>query len=117
MKPGLTFIAIINLAVVAFSMGCGAQERQAVEPSEMNREEWQARVRASREHADLMRREGRASVRLPPTVDEMAEEASRRALRDDSLLPGDIVSTNRGLYRFRGAPDKERKADDFVRIR
>jgi hypothetical protein len=54
---------------------------------------------------------------LPPTVDEIAEEATRRILEDSSLQPGDIISTNRGLFRFQGDPDKERKPDDFVRIR
>jgi hypothetical protein len=40
-----------------------------------------------------------------------------RILEDSGLQPGDIVSTNRGLFRFQGNPDRERKPDDFVRIR
>jgi hypothetical protein len=82
----------------------------------MSWEEWQAHVKAAREQADMMRRE-RKSIAQPPTPDEMAEEASKRALEDDSLRPGDIISTDRGLFRFEGSPDRERKPDDFVRIR
>jgi hypothetical protein len=117
MKRSLTFIAAMNLTAMAFSMGCGAQELQAVDSPEVSREEWQARVKASREQAGLMRRERRSFVPLLPTQDEIAEEASKRILRDDSLVPGDIISTNRGLFRFQGSRDKERKADDFVRVR
>lgn len=65
-----------------------------------------------------MRQEARTFVPYQnPTLDELAEEASRRVLEDESLLPGDIVSTNRGLFKFQGNPNKERKVDDFVRIR
>lgn len=117
MKQCLIFIAIINLAMVPFSAGCRAQERQAVNPSEPGREEWQARVKTSREHVDLMRRQHRSFVPQQPGPDEMAEAASRQVLEDDSLLPGDIVSTNHGLFRFQGSPNRERKPEDFVRIR
>ena len=87
------------------------------DPSEMSRQEWQAQVKASRQQAELMRREHRNFVPQPPTQDELDAEASQKILQDDSLVPGDIVSTSRGLFRFRGSPDRERKADDFVRIR
>jgi len=35
-------------------------------------------------------------------------------LTDDSLQRGDIVSTDRGLFIFKGQPDRERRSDDFV---
>jgi hypothetical protein len=54
---------------------------------------------------------------LPPAPDEFAAEASKQVLEDESLRRGDIVSTNRGLFRFIGSPDKERTPDDFVLIR
>ena len=50
-------------------------------------------------------------------AEEIAEAASRRVLEDDTLLPGDIVSTSRGLFRFQGSPDRERTPEDFVQIR
>jgi hypothetical protein len=110
--------SILAICLVALhSTNCAAQEREENGLSEMSREEWQAYVKASRQRAETMRREGRRFVPLLPTVDEIAEQASRRILEDDSLQPGDIISTNRGLFRFQGAPDRERKPDDFVRIR
>jgi hypothetical protein len=116
MKLLPTSIAAICLVTLP-SANCTPQEREESGPYEMSREAWQAHIRASRERAEMMRREGKRFVPLPPTVDEIAEAASRRILGDDSLQPGDIVSTNRGLFRFQGAPDRERKPDDFVRIR
>ena len=102
--------------VMLHSANCPAQEREESGPSEISREEWQANVKVSRQRVEMMRREGRRFVPLPPTAEEKAEEASRRILEDGSLQPGDIISTNRGLFRFRGDPDGERKPDDFVRI-
>ena len=114
MKQGLVFIATFGLAAV-FSMDCGAQER---DPSQMTREEWQAHVKTSRELIELMRPRYKNSMARHPTPEEIAEAASRQVLEDYTLVPGDIVSTNRGLFRFRGDPqDGERAPEDFVRIR
>jgi hypothetical protein len=44
-------------------------------------------------------------------------EASRRAVEDDSLRPGDIVSTNRGLFVFKGRSSAEPSLDEFVPLR
>ena len=98
------------------SSGCNAQA-VAEDVPEVSREEWRAQVRASRERANLIRRERQSLVPQAPTPEEVAAEASRRVLEDDSLLRGDIVSTSRGLFQFRGAAGGERTRNDFVRIR
>lgn len=116
MKLLPTTISAICL-VTLHSTNCPAQDREESGFSEMSREAWRAQVDASRQRAETMRRERRRFAPLQPTADEIAEEASRRILRDGSLQPGDIISTNRGLFLYRGDPDGERKADDFVRIR
>ena len=116
MLQALILITVIGLALLG-SSGCLAQVPLADGLSEASREDWQAQVRASRERADRMRHERRGLMLHAPTPQEIAEEASRRALEDDSLVPGDIVSTSRGLFQFRGAPGGERTRDDFVRIR
>jgi hypothetical protein len=116
MKPLMVSIAICGLTAL-FPMRCGAQQGPEQDPAEMSRQQWQAQIKAARERSEIIRREHRFFVPPPPTQEELAEEASRQVLEDDSLQPGDVVSTNRGLYRFRGAPDRERKPDDFVRIR
>lgn len=70
-------------------------------PAEISRQQWQAQIKAARECSEQIRRERRFFVAPPPTPEQQAEEASRRVLEDDSLRPGDVVSTNHGLYRFR----------------
>jgi hypothetical protein len=37
-------------------------------------------------------------------------------MRDDTLRPGDIVSTPNGLLLFRGNPDAEHGPQDFVKL-
>jgi hypothetical protein len=114
-KRSFLLIATVSLTA-GLSMGCCAQERATADTAEMSREEWQAHVKASRERLDVMRRERKSFVAPPPGPDEIAEAASRQVL-NDTLVPGDIVSTTRGLFRFRGSPDRERKPEDFERLR
>jgi hypothetical protein len=113
MKKCLIFITSVGLAA-ALSVNCRAQER---DPSQMSREEWLAHVEASRQRIELMRRQHQSFVPQQPSQNEIAEAASKRALQDDSLKPGDIVSTTDGLFRFRGAAEKQPTPDDFVRLR
>jgi len=130
MKRSFFFIATVSLTA-GLSIGCCAQERAPADTTRMGREEWQAKVKASRERLDLRRqeltrernkqmdlwrRERKGMVAPPPTQDEIAEAASRQVL-DDTLFPGDIVSTKAGLFRFRGSADRERKPEDFERLR
>ena len=42
--------------------------------------------------------------------------ASELVLNDDSLQLGDIVSTNKGLFVFKGQSDQERRESDFVAL-
>jgi len=116
MTQSLTLVAAFGLLAL-FSTSCPAQERPEDDPSQMSREQWRTRIRDSRERAEIVRRERRYLIPPPPTSEELAEEASRRILENDSLRPGDVVSTNRGLFRFQGPSDRERRPDDFVRIR
>lgn len=145
MKRSFLFVAIVSLTAGP-SIGCFAQDRTTADKTKTDREEWQARVKASQERLDLrrqeltrernkqidsrreelkrernrqidqLRRERKSSVAPPPTRDEIAEAATRQVL-EDTLLPGDIVSTKGGLFRFRGSPDRERKTSDFERLR
>jgi hypothetical protein len=115
MKRVLTFIAMASLMTA--SVNCPAQDRSSDDPSQISREEWQAQIKAARERLIAMRREHKSFAPRTPTPEERAEEASRRILEDESLMPGDLVSTNRGLFRFEGPPERERRPEDFVRIR
>jgi hypothetical protein len=116
MKPVLIFIAIARL-MIAWSTDCFAQDRPLDDPSQLNRDEWKAQVKASRDRLEAMRREHKSFAPRTPTPEERAEEASRRILEDESLMRGDMVSTNHGLFRFEGSPERERRPEGFVRIR
>ncbi|MDE5452759.1 hypothetical protein GWE18_07730 [Bradyrhizobium sp. CSA112] len=106
MKQIFFFAATVSLTA-GFSMGCFAQDRATADTTKMSREEWQARVNASRERLDLMRqerkrerekqieprreelrrernkqidlmrRERKSLVAPPPTQDEISEAATR----------------------------------------
>jgi hypothetical protein len=116
MRRKLILAATTGLTIT-WSTGCLTQDRPLDDPPQVSREEWQAQVKASRERLETMRRERKSFAPRAPTPEEVAEEASRRILQDDSLLPGDVVSTNRGLFQFQGSRDGERRSEDFVRIR
>jgi len=112
----LAVIASTSL-IAAVPIGCRAQDLATEqETSRKQREDWETRVKASRDRIELIRREHRSFV-LPPTTDETAEAASASVLDDETLVPSDIVSTTRGLFRFRGAPNRERTPEDFERVR
>lgn len=116
MKRLLTIVLAASPGLLGVTC-CLAQQPPESEPSQITRQEWRERVEASRRTAAPMRHVRRNDIAPPPpTLEEIAEEATRRVLEDDSLMPGDIVSTNRGLFRFRGDPDGERRPEDFVPI-
>jgi hypothetical protein len=49
---------------------------------------------------------------VEPEIDR--DQWRERALNDDSLRQGDIVSTNKGLFVFRGRSDHEHRESDFI---
>jgi hypothetical protein len=111
------FIGSIALCRLLLPIRGHAQKAFEQDPSQISREQWQTQVKAAREQSETIRRGRRHLIPQAPTAEELAEDVSCRVLEDDSLRPGDVVSTNRGLFRFQGAPDREQKPDDFVRIR
>jgi hypothetical protein len=59
--------------------------------------------------------EGRRRL-TPPSVADEERMATERVLNDDSPQRGDIVSTNKGLFVFRGRSDQERHESDFIAL-
>jgi hypothetical protein len=115
MKRSLVLVVTLSLVLPGVSC-CLAGELSEADSAQMTREQWRDHVKAARERAEIARREHKSFVPPPPTVEELAERATRHVLEDDSLMPGDIVSTNRGMFRFRGALDRERRPEDFVPV-
>jgi hypothetical protein len=64
---------------------------------EVSRQEWLDRVQEARRRAKEAALD-RHPERYTPPPEDAARIASERALNDDSLQPGDIVSTDGGLF-------------------
>jgi hypothetical protein len=85
----------------------------------LTREQWLARVEQAKQRARLANEVARITGSAPaPDVGPLQQDrrASERAMRDDTLRPGDIVSTPNGLLLFRGNPDAEHGPEDFVKL-
>jgi hypothetical protein len=88
-------------------------------PTDMSREQWRERILEAKRRARqvAIEQRGRMSYQVaPPSREEEERQASERVLNDDSLQPGDIVSTSKGLFVFKGRPDRERSDGDFVAL-
>jgi hypothetical protein len=82
---------------------------------EVSRQEWLQRLQEARQRAKEAALEHRLHPeRYAPSPEDKARIASERVLNDGSLQPGDIVSTDKGLFVFRGSADQPPKSEDFV---
>ncbi|SRR5258708_23017919 len=111
---GSTILAFF--AVVVFSIHCGKgdiafgeegvseEAAEAILETQMTRNEWQKRIAEAKNRAKYLR--STPSHQAQPSLEEPERIASERALNDESLHRGDIVSTDRGLLVFQGrSPD------------
>lgn len=84
---------------------------------EISRQEWLAKVQEAKQRARETAQERRNHPELyAPSPVNQERVASERALNDNSLQPGDIVSTDKGLFVFRGRVEQQPKSEDFVRV-
>ena len=108
----ISLVLLMPLGAPAFGQGMIGD---IATQSEISREQWIAHVQETRRKLQGAAAERRKN--FVPEVPSRADEerrASERVLSDDSLQQGDIVSTDRGLFVFRGQPDRERSSADFV---
>lgn len=97
--------------------GATAGDSLLFEPPEPSREEWRQRIEEARRRASDVARERREHPELTMPIPEDPEiVASERVLNDDSLQRGDIVTTKKGMFVYRGRPDQPRSEQDFVPI-
>jgi hypothetical protein len=82
-------------------------------PLNMGRDQWRERVAKRRARQFTLGHRGRPVFDTPSKADE-ERIATERVLNDDSFQRGDIVSTNKGLFVFKGQSDQERHESDFV---
>jgi hypothetical protein len=118
-------LPVIASAIVLFSAALGeralAQDittKEALEEDptrDISRDEWRERVAEAKRRAQQLALENRERLMFShPSVADEEQIASERVLNDDSLQPGDIVSTNKGLYVFKGRSDRERRDSNFM---
>ncbi|WBL80283.1 hypothetical protein I3J27_07610 [Bradyrhizobium xenonodulans] len=129
MIRALTYYGAIVVAVAAAQIWSGqgqaadevdpATTSAAVDPppspdSLISREDWKRRIEDARIRAEQARREWQQH---PPAPELPERIATQRVLTDDTLRPGDIVSTDKGLFLYRGKSGTDRRVTDFVAIR
>ena len=79
----------------------------------ISREDWKRRIEDARIRAEQARREWQQH---PPAPEPPEKIATQRVLTDDTLRPGDIVSTDKGLFLYRGKAGPDGEVTDFVAI-
>ncbi|WP_249780609.1 hypothetical protein [Bradyrhizobium sp. dw_78] len=102
---------------------CAAQDApeapaaaEDVQP-EISRQEWLDRIQEARRRAREVALERRMHPeRYAPGPEDAARIASERALNDNSLQPGDVVATDKGLFVFRGRLDQHPSSEDFIQL-
>ncbi|MCP3472175.1 hypothetical protein NLM33_17820 [Bradyrhizobium sp. CCGUVB1N3] len=84
----------------------------------MSREDWKRRISEARRRADQARLDWKLQAPLRAAIppDPPEKIASQRVLNDDTLQPGDIVSTDKGLLQFRGWSGVDGQAAQFVPV-
>ena len=83
----------------------------------LSREDWKRRIEEARKRAAQARRDWQLNAPLRMLAPDPPEKiATQRVLSDDTLQPGDIVSTDKGLFLFRGRSGADGQTADFVPI-
>jgi hypothetical protein len=98
----------------------GADQANDVVPfadSQISRYDWKLRIEDARKRAAQARQDSRLNAPLRvPAPDPPEKIATERVLNDDTLQPGDIVSTDKGFFLFRGRSGTDEQTMDFVPV-
>jgi hypothetical protein len=79
--------------------------------------DWKLRIEDARKRAAQARQDWRLNAPLRvPAPDPPEKIATERVLNDDTLQPGDIVSTDKGFFLFRGRSGTDEQTMDFVPV-
>ena len=91
------------------------EPRDEVSPdSTISKDEWKLRIDQARDRAEQARRAWRLAPRGPRKADAPEKIATERVLADDTLQPGDIVATDRGLFLFRRVRRIDGEKREFI---
>ena len=116
---------VLVLGILACASLSQAQEDVAASATDegprqrdISRNTWRQKIEdAKRQARDVARERREHPERYTPIPEDPDVVATERVLNDESLQTGDIVSTNRGLFVFRGRIDQPRRQEDFVPLR
>jgi hypothetical protein len=117
MRVSSTAALIVVLSFgVPLSRPSFAQDESEPDQALISREQWRANVEEARRRVDQIRREGSRFAPPPQSAADASSELFQKLLEDDSLRPGDIVSTDRGMLIFKGRSSGEPGPSDFAPI-
>jgi hypothetical protein len=109
-------VAVKISPIVLFAFLCLASAAFAEEsdqPDELvliTREQWKERIEAAKARIQEMRREGKSMI---PSREE---DLLRRILDDGTLVRGDIVATENGVFQFVGRSEGPHNPEDFRQV-
>ncbi|QPF88078.1 hypothetical protein IC762_12705 [Bradyrhizobium genosp. L] len=113
----LAVLPATSIAAEQDEPGATAGEAPNTDAPEPSRDQWRQRIDAARQRAKEVARERRENPQAYLPVPEDPDlAANRRILNDDSLHPGDIVTTSQGMFIYQGRPDQPRSPEDFVPV-
>jgi hypothetical protein len=105
--PMVTLGGIVLLLLVCLADQSVAQSDSPDDPASITREDWKARVDAAKARVQQMRREGE------PFIPRPEGNPLERILQDSTLVYGDIVVTDRGVFEFIGATTGPHNREEF----
>jgi hypothetical protein len=83
---------------------------------DVSRDQWRERIAETKRRVRQFALEHKGQLTFEAPMDDQERIASERVLNDDSLQQGDIVSTNKGMFVFKGPSDQERRESDFIAL-
>jgi hypothetical protein len=109
-RPTTGFAGIVVVALLCLSGRTDAQSDNPDDPASITREDWKARVDAAKARVQQMRREGE------PFIPRAEDNPLRRILQDGTLVYGDIVVTDQGVFEFIGATTGPHNREEFRQL-
>jgi hypothetical protein len=106
---------VLGLVTAVFSVLPMCVHAEDTDPGS-TREQWREHVRDTKRRVQeeaAQRRLERPRGRVEPSREDEGRRLSEIVLSDDSLVPGDIVMTDKGLLVFKGRSNEAISARDF----
>lgn len=116
MRLAARSLGLLIAAFLAFTVRAQAQDYRADPDLELQREQWREHVRETKRRVQqeaLQRRLENPRGRVEPSQEDEARRASESVVNDDSLAPGDVVMTDKGMFVFKGRSDEDDRAPNF----